>query len=103
MLRRALRAGDTQISQEARHLVGGSSQDRWRGEGFRLSGGRIGAQLRALAGANLDAAAQDKPGDANDPQRLWGIRWVAGVRGQRRARGDKSRVGIAQRRRVFKE
>src|SRR5438093_6949199 len=40
LLRCAVRAGDAQISQEARHLVGGSTQDRWRGEGFRLSGGR---------------------------------------------------------------
>src|SRR5437867_11105267 len=94
MLRRALRAGDAQISQEARHLVGRSSQDRWRGESLRLSGGRIRAHLRARAGANLDAAAQDNPGDADGPQRLWSIRWVASVRGQRGARGGKSRVGI---------
>ena len=33
-------------------------------------------------GANLNAPAQDKPGDADGPQRLWSVRWVAGVRGQ---------------------
>src|SRR4029434_5788194 len=45
--------------------------DRRRGEGFRLSGGRIRAQLCAGTGANLNAAARDQPGDADGPYRLW--------------------------------
>jgi hypothetical protein len=37
VLRCALRAGDAQIPQEARHLVGRPVEDRWRGESLRLS------------------------------------------------------------------
>ncbi|TMA80328.1 MAG: hypothetical protein E6J74_39950 [Deltaproteobacteria bacterium] len=71
----------------------------WWADPLKIAGGakafaRIRAHLRARAGANLDAAAQDNPGDADGPQRLWSIRWVASVRGQRGARGGKSRVGI---------
>src|SRR5262245_22126058 len=67
VFRRAVRTGNTQISQEARDPVGRSAEDRRRGESLRLSGGRIRAQLRTGTGANLNSAARDKPCDADGP------------------------------------
>src|SRR5947207_3502788 len=77
--RLALRAGDAQIPQEARNLVGRPTEDRRRGESLRLPGGGVRAQLRLGTGANLDAAARDEPGDPDGPQRLWSIRRLAGL------------------------
>src|SRR5439155_21160620 len=79
VLRRALRAGDAQIPQEARNLVGRPTEDRRRGESLRLPGGGVRVQLRLGTGANLDAAARDEPGDPDGPQRLWSIRRLAGL------------------------